>query len=110
MNLSDAAGRNCVLPEICLFNEFAGPKIGRVVLNPKRGAVPMLSQNKIRWILGLLLAFVALNAFAGGYYGMSGARNVPTEWLQGVEGSSRPKTAGRRKREHRWDPEKRKSH
>lgn len=26
--------------------------------------------------------FVALNAFAGGYYGMSGARDVPLDWLK----------------------------
>lgn len=37
----------------------------------------------IRYLLGSLLAFVALNAFAGGYYGMSGAKGVPTEWLAG---------------------------
>jgi hypothetical protein len=35
----------------------------------------------LRLALGLLLAFGALNAFAGGYYGLSGARGVPTEWL-----------------------------
>ena len=40
-------------------------------------------QNRIRHALGVLLAFVALNAFAGGYYGMSGAADVPREWLQG---------------------------
>ena len=37
----------------------------------------------IRLVLGCLLAFGALNAFFGGYYGMSGAANVPTEWLAG---------------------------
>jgi hypothetical protein len=36
-----------------------------------------------RAILGTLLVVVALNAFAGGYYGMSGAEDVPREWLQG---------------------------
>ena len=39
--------------------------------------------KSIRYILGILLLFVALNAFAGGYYGMSGARGVPGEWLAG---------------------------
>ena len=34
-------------------------------------------------LLGALLAFGALNAFAGGYYGMSGAAGVPREWLAG---------------------------
>jgi hypothetical protein len=37
----------------------------------------------IRYTLGILLLFVAINAFAGGYYGMVGAKNVPTEWLKG---------------------------
>lgn len=35
----------------------------------------------IRYLLGGLLAFGALNAFAGGYYGLSGAEGVPREWL-----------------------------
>ena len=34
-------------------------------------------------MLGGLLAFGALNAFAGGYYGLSGTKGVPTTWLQG---------------------------
>jgi hypothetical protein len=37
----------------------------------------------IRYALGGLLAFGALNAFAGGYYGMAGAEGVPREWLEG---------------------------
>ena len=37
----------------------------------------------IRYSLGALLAFGALNAFAGGYYGLSGAKGVPREWLAG---------------------------
>ena len=41
------------------------------------------SHNFIHYALGLLLAFAALNAFGGGYYGMSGAKEVQTEWLQG---------------------------
>lgn len=40
-------------------------------------------RTAIRYVLGSLLAFNALNAFAGGYYGMSGAKDVPTEWLEG---------------------------
>lgn len=39
--------------------------------------------SALRYVLGALLAFGALNAFAGGYYGLSGAEGVPTEWLQG---------------------------
>jgi hypothetical protein len=35
----------------------------------------------IRTLLGSLFAFGALNAFAGGYYGLSGAEGVPREWL-----------------------------
>ena len=37
----------------------------------------------IRYPLGSLLAFGALNAISGGYYGLSGAAGVPTEWLDG---------------------------
>src|SRR2546422_7072611 len=37
-----------------------------------------------RYLLGGLLAFGALNAFAGGYYGLAGAKGVPTEWLAGT--------------------------
>ncbi len=37
----------------------------------------------IRYTLGLVLFLVAINAFAGGYYGMAGAKNVPLEWLTG---------------------------
>lgn len=38
----------------------------------------------IRYLLGSLLAFGALNAFAGGYYGLAGADGVPREWLEGT--------------------------
>src|SRR5688572_19127195 len=38
----------------------------------------------LRWALGGLLAFGALNAFGGGYYGLSGAKGVPAEWLAGT--------------------------
>ena len=46
-----------------------------------------MSKNKfheklIRYPLGVLLMLVAINAFAGGYYGIAGAKNVPTEWLR----------------------------
>lgn len=33
--------------------------------------------------LGLLLAFLALNAIGGGVYGLLGAKDVPREWLDG---------------------------
>jgi hypothetical protein len=36
-----------------------------------------------RHSLAALLAFIALNAFGGGYYGLSGAKGIPTEWLEG---------------------------
>ena len=35
----------------------------------------------IRYLLGTMLAFGAINSFAGGYYGLSGAPGVPLEWL-----------------------------
>ncbi len=37
----------------------------------------------VRYSLGGLLAFGALNAVGGGYYGLTGAVGVPTEWLEG---------------------------
>ncbi len=37
----------------------------------------------IRYTLGTLLVFLALNAFGGGYYGISGAEGVPLELLEG---------------------------
>ena len=37
----------------------------------------------LRYMLGGLLAFGLVNAFAGGYYGMAGAEDVPKEWLEG---------------------------
>lgn len=37
----------------------------------------------VRICLGVLLSFLALNAFGGGYYGMSGAEGVPPELLEG---------------------------
>jgi len=37
----------------------------------------------IRISLGSILLLAALNAFGGGYYGMSGAEGVPAEWLDG---------------------------
>lgn len=45
--------------------------------------MPRISPEHIRTSLGVLLAVVALNAFAGGFYGMSGAQDVPMEWLEG---------------------------
>jgi hypothetical protein len=42
-----------------------------------------ISMKAVRITNGIILAFVALNAFGGGYYGMSGAPNVPLEWLEG---------------------------
>ena len=37
----------------------------------------------LRYSLGALLAFAALNAFGGGYYAISGAKGVPLVWLEG---------------------------
>jgi hypothetical protein len=45
---------------------------------------PSKSLHKgLRYTLGTLLLLVAVNALGGGYYGMAGAKDVPTEWLQG---------------------------
>lgn len=37
--------------------------------------------RRYQYVLGCLLAFLALNAFGGGYYGLAGAKGVPREWL-----------------------------
>ncbi|HVT09527.1 MAG TPA: hypothetical protein VHO67_18830 [Polyangia bacterium] len=37
----------------------------------------------VRYSLGAVLAFAALNAFAGGWYGLAGAKGIPTAWLSG---------------------------
>lgn len=37
----------------------------------------------LRTILAGLHAIVALNALGGGFYGMTGAKGVPIEWLEG---------------------------
>jgi len=42
-----------------------------------------LLQNIIRYTLAALLLLIAINAFGGGYYAITGAEGVPTEWLQG---------------------------
>ena len=44
--------------------------------------------SRLQYALCGLLAFGALNAFAGGYYGMAGAEGVPLEWLDGTPFSS----------------------
>lgn len=44
--------------------------------------MPKTSEKFIRFALGILLLLVAINAFAGGYYGMAGAKNIPREWLK----------------------------
>jgi hypothetical protein len=41
------------------------------------------SSNLLRYALGIILSFAALNAFGGGYYGMAGAEGVPVGWLEG---------------------------
>jgi hypothetical protein len=46
-------------------------------------SIGITSASFVRRALGVLLAFGAINAFAGGYYGLSGASGVPVEWLDG---------------------------
>lgn len=41
------------------------------------------SEKAIRVSLDALLLLVALNAFGGGIYGLTGAKEIPTEWLEG---------------------------
>jgi hypothetical protein len=49
----------------------------------ERHLVSRSQSSAVRYALGAVLAFGALNAFGGGYYGLSGAEGVPTEWLAG---------------------------
>jgi hypothetical protein len=49
----------------------------------QRGFTPP-GRPALRYTLGGLLIFGALNAFGGGYYGLSGAKGVPVEWLVGT--------------------------
>jgi protein-S-isoprenylcysteine O-methyltransferase Ste14 len=63
------------------YDEYTS-KVGRI------GFLPQFKKNSrghkiVRVCLGVLLAFLALNAFGGGYYGMSGAEGVPPELLEG---------------------------
>lgn len=37
----------------------------------------------IRILLAIVLTFIGLNALGGGYYGMTGAKGIPIEWLHG---------------------------
>jgi hypothetical protein len=41
----------------------------------------MMSRKFFNTTLGILLAIVAVNAFGGGIYGMSGADSIPKQWL-----------------------------
>jgi hypothetical protein len=41
------------------------------------------TRQRVRHALAAMLIVGALNAFGGGYYGLSGAPGVPIEWLQG---------------------------
>ncbi len=40
------------------------------------------SESFVYYALCVLLAVLSLNAFGGGYYGMTGAGQVPIEWLK----------------------------
>lgn len=44
---------------------------------------PHLRLRSTRPLLAALLISTALAAFGGGFFGLSGARGVPTAWLQG---------------------------
>jgi hypothetical protein len=51
--------------------------------SPPTGREDVSQTMWIRYLLGALLAFGAINAVAGGYYGLSGAPGVPLTWLAG---------------------------
>ena len=59
-------------------------RAGQCLGSPSRAAAFLIRYNDvIRCLLGALLTFGAINAFAGGYYGLAGAKVVPLEWLAG---------------------------
>ena len=43
-----------------------------------------ITPRTARYLLGTLLLLVGLGALGGGYYGMTGAKGVPAEWLEGT--------------------------
>lgn len=43
---------------------------------------PALPEKFVRYTLSTLLLVIAINAFGGGYYGMSGTKYVPLDWLK----------------------------
>ena len=59
------------------------PACGRQVNQSKYRMSKSTTEKIISYALGSLLAFLALNAFGGGFYGMSGAEGVPLELLDG---------------------------
>ena len=60
-----------------------GAEFVRVCASVEDGVIREAQAMPIRYSLGALLVFGAVNAFGGGYYGLSGAKGVPTEWLNG---------------------------
>lgn len=36
----------------------------------------------LRYLISILFLFIALNAFGGGLYGISGAKDIPIQWLE----------------------------
>jgi hypothetical protein len=75
-----SAGPALVLIPILLVGAVTAAALA---LGPHLRVAPEMRADRSRWLLAGLLLFIALNAFAGGYYGMTGAPNVPTEWLAG---------------------------
>lgn len=58
--------------------------LGSLTLNHIPCIMKQTYSNIHPYLLGILLLFLALNAFFGGYYGMAGAEGVPREWLTGT--------------------------
>jgi hypothetical protein len=66
--ISNAKGASCMFPsDTQRYSESEDAK----------------SRAALRYTLGALLAFGALNAFGGGYYGLMGAKDIPKDWLEG---------------------------
>ena len=69
-------------PFVAFRSVMSGPKMP-IGSHAFRRRVDGEIRAVVRYVLGALLAFGALNAFGGGYYGLAGAKDVPTDWLEG---------------------------
>jgi hypothetical protein len=84
--LVSGPGELLIWGPLTIFTTMAAILLLRSVADfafPPTGREDVSQTMWIRYLLGALLAFGAINAVAGGYYGLSGAPGVPLKWLAG---------------------------